>query len=65
MVSLPVLTPALLAALDPAGSGAPFCVPGFCPSAVTAGPPSGVMFLAVGLVAAGLRGLIRGRPGRS
>jgi hypothetical protein len=64
MPSVQTLAPVLLATLDPALSGGPFCVPGFCPSAVASGPPSGVMFLAVGLVVLGLRGLFRGRPRR-
>jgi hypothetical protein len=41
--------------------GGTFCVPGFCPAVVRYGPPSGLMFLAVGLVAVGLYGLLRKR----
>ncbi|MDH4130489.1 MAG: hypothetical protein OEW17_09350 [Gemmatimonadota bacterium] len=64
MMQPPALASTLLATLDPAVSGASFCVPGFCPSAVTSGPPSGLMFLAVGLVAAGMHGLLRRRSQR-
>jgi hypothetical protein len=64
MLSVQAFMPLLLATFEPVVSGAPFCVPGFCPTGVTSGPPSGVMFLAVGLVVVGLRGLLRGRPGR-
>ena len=45
------------------GGGA-FCVPGFCPAVVRYGPPSGLMFLAVGLVAVGVCGLLRKRTTR-
>jgi len=39
------------------------CVPGFCPTPERTGPPSGVMFLSLGLIGVGCAGL-RGR-GRS
>jgi len=39
--------------------GAAFCLPGFCPAVVRDGPSSGVMFLAIGLVAVGVHGLLR------
>jgi len=47
-----------------AWGGGAFCVPGFCPAVVRDGPPSGVMFLAVGLVAVGVHGLLRKRGAR-
>lgn len=37
------------------------CLPGFCPVVSASGPPPGLMFLALGLVAYGLGGLWQGR----
>jgi hypothetical protein len=55
------VTAALLALPEPIWDGGAFCVPGFCPSVARSGPPSGLMFLAVGLVMIGLVGLLRKR----
>jgi hypothetical protein len=38
-----------------------FCIPGFCPAPLRSGPPSGLMFVAIGLVGVGVRGLLRRR----
>ena len=37
------------------------CLPGFCPVVQASGPPPGLMYLALGLVAYGLGGLWQGR----
>lgn len=39
------------------GADGPWCLPGFCPLPVEGGLPSGVMYLAVGLVWLGIAGL--------
>jgi len=62
LAALSSLSPGLLANVDPMVFGAPFCLPGFCPSPLGSGPPSGLMFLALGLIAVGVRGLL-GRRG--
>jgi hypothetical protein len=56
----------LLLALPSVTSGpgwfdAPGCVPGFCPLPVRLGPPPGLMYLAVGIVAFGVGGIWRRR----
>lgn len=65
-----ILSPGLLILLQPPtteyGSGGfPLlngaCLPGFCPVVSASGPPPGLMFLALGLVAYGLGGLWQGR----
>lgn len=56
-----VVVAATLAAVVPPGLGESLCLPGFCPLPSRVGPPSGLMFLAVGLIGVGVGGLWRRR----